>query len=71
MEAKCVICGATGHGVQFNIFGPYEFGTVCVPCEKEAKEKGYIKITRRLNCNNSLKSGPDPFHWVKGKPSVK
>lgn len=32
---KCEKCGATGHGVEFNIFGPYPFGKYCVPCEKD------------------------------------
>ena len=30
----CEKCGAKGHGVTFNIFGPFPFGKYCVPCEK-------------------------------------
>lgn len=30
---KCERCGASGAGVQFNIFGPFPFGKYCVPCE--------------------------------------
>ena len=38
-EPKCEKCGASGAGTQFNIFGPFEFGKFCVPCEKEAIAK--------------------------------
>lgn len=31
---ECEMCGKSGAGVEFNIFGPFEFGKYCVPCEK-------------------------------------
>lgn len=39
----CRKCGASGNGVQFNVFSKYGFGTYCVPCEaalEAAKEGG-------------------------------
>ena len=31
---KCERCGAS-EGAQFNVFGAFEFGRFCVPCERE------------------------------------
>jgi hypothetical protein len=33
-KPKCERCGKGGNGILFNIFGPFEFGRYCVPCEK-------------------------------------
>jgi hypothetical protein len=43
MKPTCEGCGKSGHGVEFNIFGPFEFGKYCVPCEKNMKLKDALK----------------------------
>tara|TARA_R110002110_G_scaffold250779_1_gene466790 strand:+ start:190 stop:387 length:198 start_codon:yes stop_codon:yes gene_type:complete len=38
MKPTCEGCGKSGHDVEFNIFGPFEFGKYCVPCEKDMEK---------------------------------
>ena len=35
---RCQFCGATTN-TQFNMFGKFEFGTCCVPCEQLSDEE--------------------------------
>ena len=43
MKPTCERCGKSGHGIEFNIFGPFEFGRYCVPCEKVLTKVGEDK----------------------------
>jgi hypothetical protein len=55
-KPKCEKCGGTGHGVVFNIFGPYPFGKYCVPCEKKLYQETEEEYQKTLNDFNYVGS---------------